>query len=109
MSQSMRPFVLSLVIMMFAGLTDDRLQTATAQPTRGNNDPDAAKLITSDIPNFWRVFDKASLITAAELFQREYIDAGSPGLKGFLANRIVNGRYPHRSRGGPAPVLRGHS
>lgn len=97
MSQPMRRFVLMLIITTLVGLTvgpaDDRLHATSAELTRANNDPDAAKLITSDIPNFWRVFDKASLTNAAELFQREYIDAGSPGLKGFLANRIINGRY----------------
>jgi hypothetical protein len=51
-----------------------------------------ARLVTSDIPNFWRVFDKASLKDAADLYQREYIDAGTPGLHGFLQGRIVNGR-----------------
>jgi hypothetical protein len=98
MSLPMRCLVLLLLITMFGALSidsvDERLHATTAQqPTRRNNDPDAAKLISTDIPNFWRVFDQASLINAAELFQREYIDAGSPGLKGFLANRIVNGRY----------------
>jgi hypothetical protein len=48
--------------------------------------------VTSDIANFWRVFDKASLIDAADLFQREYIDAGTPGLHAFIEGRIVNGR-----------------
>jgi hypothetical protein len=51
-----------------------------------------ARLVTSDIPNFWRVFDRASLQDAAELFQHEYIDTGSPGLQGFLRARIMNGR-----------------
>ncbi|MCA1559923.1 MAG: DUF2268 domain-containing putative Zn-dependent protease [Acidobacteria bacterium] len=97
MSQPMRHFVRMLVIMMSIGAplgrTDDHLRATAAQSAGANRDPEAAKLVTGDIPNFWRVFDKASLITAGELFQREYIDAGSAGLKGFLANRIVNGRY----------------
>ena len=97
MSNPIRRFARMLLITIFVGLTvgstDNQLHATTAQPTRQNGDPDAAQLITSDIPNFWRVFDRASLITGAELFQREYIDAGSRGLQGFLANRIVNGRY----------------
>ena len=56
-----------------------------------NRDPMHARLVTSDIPNFWQVFDKATLKNAADLFQREYIDVGSPGLHGFLQSRIVNG------------------
>src|SRR6266852_3614257 len=63
-----------------------------AQTAVPNRDPMQARLVTSDIPNFWRVFDKASLKDAAALFQREYIDIGSPGLHGFLQNRIENGR-----------------
>jgi hypothetical protein len=63
------------------------------QPSKPNQDPDSALLITSDIPGFWRVFDKASLKDAAELFQSEYIDPGTAGLHDFLKSRIQNGRY----------------
>ncbi len=62
------------------------------QPAKRNQDPDAARLVTSDIPNFWRVFDKVSLKDAAELFQREYFDTGSAGLHDFVESRIENGR-----------------
>src|SRR5215471_9301542 len=57
-----------------------------------NSDPMKARLVTSDIPHFWAVFDKASLRDAAELFQREYFDAGSEGLKTFVQVRIRNAR-----------------
>ncbi len=63
------------------------------QPPKPNQNPDSAWLVTSDIPNFWQVFDKASLRDAAEMFQREYIDPGSAGLHDFLKSRIQNGRY----------------
>jgi Predicted Zn-dependent protease (DUF2268) len=96
MAKPMRHLPCGLVIVMLIGPAvtwsgDDSWVTA-AHSSTANQDPEAAKLVTSDIPNFWRVFDKSSLTTAGELFQREYIDAGSPGLKGFLENRIVNGR-----------------
>ncbi len=65
---------------------------AQAPAPKPNPDPDAARLVSSDIPAFWRVFDKASLQDAAGLFQREYIDPGSPGLHDFLKARIENGR-----------------
>lgn len=97
MSAPMRHFLRALATLILMVLlpawTDQHLSVTAAQSASLNHDPETAKLITSDIPNFWRVFDKASLISAGELFQREYIDAGSPGLKGFLDNRIVNGRY----------------
>ena len=74
----------------FAGLLAcEGMHAQTAEP---NRDPMKAHLVTSDIPNFWRAFDKASLKDAADLFQKEYIDPGSPGLHGFLQARIVNGR-----------------
>jgi len=68
------------------------LANTSAQTPEPNHDPMKARLITSDIPNFWRVFDKARLKDAADLFQHEYIDVGSPGLQAFLQGRIVNGR-----------------
>ena len=57
-----------------------------------NHDPARARLITRDIPNFWCVFDQASLTNAAELLQRDYFDAGTTGLHDFLASRIQNAR-----------------
>jgi hypothetical protein len=57
-----------------------------------NSDPAKARLVTSDIPRFWAVFDKASLQDAADLFQREYFDIGSDGLKTFVQVRIHNPR-----------------
>jgi hypothetical protein len=68
------------------------LTPVLAQPPEPNHDPMRAQLVTSDIPNFWRVFDKASLKDAGDLFQREYIDIGSPGLHAFLQVRVQNGR-----------------
>jgi len=65
---------------------------ASAQTGEPNRDPMKARLVTSDIPNFWRVFDKASLKDAADLFKREYLDVGSPGLRAFLEGRIQNER-----------------
>jgi hypothetical protein len=63
--------------------------TSLAQPRLSRN-PDDARLVTSDIPAFWRVFDKASLQNAAELFENEYIDPGSAGLHDFVNLRIGN-------------------
>jgi hypothetical protein len=75
----------ALLLMLFV------LVNTGAQTPEPNRDPMKARLVTSDISNFWRVFDKASLKDAADLFQHEYIDVGSPGLQAFLQGRIVNG------------------
>lgn len=63
--------------------------TCLAQ-TRLSHNPDDAQLVTSDIPNFWRVFDKASLQNSADLFEKEYIEPGSSGLHDFVKSRIGN-------------------
>ena len=57
-----------------------------------NRDPEAVKFVTSDIENFWRAYDLAAKETdkakRAAIFQAEYLDKGSPGLKDFLRLRI---------------------
>ena len=57
-----------------------------------NRDPAAVKFVTSDIGNFWRAYDLAANETdktkRIAIFQTEYLDKGSPGLKDFLWLRI---------------------
>ena len=57
-----------------------------------NRDPETVKFVTSDIGNFWRAYDLAAKETdkanRAAIFQTEYLDKGSPGLKDFLRLRI---------------------
>jgi len=67
--------------------------TAIAQSTTPlNRDPEAVKFVTSDIENFWRAYDLAAKETdkakRAPIFQAEYLDKGSHGLKDFLRLRI---------------------
>ncbi|NZA26575.1 hypothetical protein H0E84_09275 [Luteimonas sp. SJ-92] len=65
--------------------------TATAGP-RENRDPDAAGLVTEDLPRFWAAWneaaqtgDRAQRVAA---FQRGYLDRGTPGLEAFTRLRI---------------------
>ena len=57
-----------------------------------NRDPATVKFVTSDIGNFWRAYDLAAKETdkakRVAIFQIEYLDKGSPGLKDFLQLRI---------------------
>jgi hypothetical protein len=57
-----------------------------------NRDPETVKFVTSDIENFWRAYDLATKETdnakRIAIFQTEYFDKGSPGLKDFLRLRI---------------------
>lgn len=63
---------------------------ASAPPT--NRDPQKARFVTSDIVNFWRAFDLASKEGEREkkvaIFQTEYLDKGSAGLRDFVRLRI---------------------
>jgi hypothetical protein len=68
---------------------------AVAAPLQGqtHHDPDSARLITSDIPRFWRVFDSvprdsASIRALGPIFQRVYVDSGSVGLGDFERDNI---------------------
>jgi hypothetical protein len=66
------------------------------QTTQSNTDPNKAKFVTSDIDNFWCAFDLAAKETdrekKIEIFQREYLDKGSIGLKDFLRLRIKSAK-----------------
>lgn len=57
-----------------------------------SHDPDAPKFVTSDLNNFLSAYALASRAsTDAEktaIYQREYLDKGSPGLKDFVTLRI---------------------
>ncbi len=73
----------------FAAWADERPQFTS--------DPDEARLVTRDIDRFWAVMDKATPENRAELLQREYIDAGSLGVKDFVPYRILSGQDLHET------------
>ena len=56
------------------------------------SDPDQAKLITSDIDNFWRAMDMATIENLEEVLDREYLKRASPGLEDFIRLRIGNAK-----------------
>jgi hypothetical protein len=61
------------------------------------SDVSNVRIVTSDIPNFWRAFDDASRGATDEdratIFGREYFVPGSDGLWGFVPNRLRSPRY----------------
>ncbi len=75
------------VVLLLAGSAS----VAKAQPVT-NTDPDAARLVTEDIPRFWAAYDAAaaedSADARAESYQRLYLAPGSAGLRAFLEFRI---------------------
>lgn len=81
--------ILSLPI--FIGLL---MLSTTAQSLNPNlnQEPRNVKFVVSDIENFWRAYDLTQKETIfekkVEIYQREYLDKGSQGLKEFAALRI---------------------
>lgn len=61
-----------------------------------NSDPNKAEFVTSDIVNFWRAFDLAAKESDREkkiaIYQTEYLDKGSAGLKDFVRLRIKSAK-----------------
>ncbi len=57
-----------------------------------NDDPDRARIITSDVDLFWDVLDRSTAHNRAELLQGEYIEGGTVGVRDFVPNRILSGR-----------------
>ena len=55
------------------------------------NDPDSSKIHTEDIALFWKVFDATRPGFDGKTFQKDYLDAGTEGLKGFIKMRIESG------------------
>ena len=65
---------------------------ATVAQSNFSTNPDSVAFHTEDIPIFWKVFDQTSPKFDAKIFQDEYIDAGSAGVKGFVHMRIESGK-----------------
>ena len=65
------------------------LAPAAASPAT-NADPDAAKIVTEDLPRFWEAFDKAAPEFKAEPFDKLYLSRATPGLHDFVKARIDN-------------------
>lgn len=73
---------------------------STASPVAAQNgapphDPNAALLVTSDIPHFWRAYDRASSVQDATMRARAYLELyirpGSAGLGDWVRFRLTNG------------------
>src|SRR5690242_2170923 len=56
-------------------------------------EPPAPEISTSDVDLFYRVYDAAKGSPTAEALQREYLDAGSDGLRHFIPHRIISAAW----------------
>jgi Predicted Zn-dependent protease (DUF2268) len=64
--------------------------SAAGQERRVSADPDSARLVTADVERFWAVVDRAPADSLAAHLQRGYLDPGTPGVQGFIPNRILS-------------------
>ncbi len=55
-------------------------------------DPLKAKLVTSDIHNFWKAYDAVQKDTAhaADIYNKQYFEKASPGLQDYFRSRIFS-------------------
>ncbi len=60
------------------------------QRTGPSDDPDAARIVTDDVTRFWEAYDASTPETRVAALQMHYIDQGTPGLEGFLPQRIIS-------------------
>ncbi len=58
-----------------------------------NKNPLKAEIITSDLDNFWVAFEASRPDFKPAVLQREYLDKGSNGVKGFTKGRIRDAAY----------------
>jgi len=87
----MPKYALLSVALFFLGLSipaTNYWQARDNNESKVNRDPDAARLITTDIDHFWKAYDDAKSDYCLGVFQREYFDKGSEGLKAFKRLRI---------------------
>ncbi|HET9439000.1 MAG TPA: DUF2268 domain-containing putative Zn-dependent protease [Longimicrobiales bacterium] len=73
------------VLLCFAGVATARAQTRAAHP-------DSARIVVSDVANFWRAYDRLTpSLTRADsvrVLANEYIAHASPGLQGYLETHL---------------------
>jgi len=84
--------VLLLSLSLALPATPALAQTSAPEPSL-NRDPDRARLVTSDLPNFWRALDQSAAgDSAARVAALEtiYLRPGSPGLHAWVRSRLVD-------------------
>lgn len=78
---------LNVFIILFSAIVSQAQSTPKL-----NHSPELVKFVTSDIGKFWQAYDLAASEADKEkrvaIFQTEYLDKGSAGLKDFLRLRI---------------------
>lgn len=73
------------------------LFAATAQSDSLPEDPSRAVIVTDDIPRFWAAFDAAGPDVDPAAFDELYLRPGSPGIEGFMKDRIRDAEHLART------------
>lgn len=62
----------------------------TPVPVVDTDDPYKAKLITTDVQNFWKAYDLAQKDTANRyaIYKKYYLDVASPGMQDYFAYKV---------------------
>ena len=68
----------------------NRLAASTREAAPPSANPDSARLVTSDIPLFWKTLDRAPADSLAEYLEREYLEKASVGVRDFIQGRIIS-------------------
>jgi tetratricopeptide (TPR) repeat protein len=66
-----------------------------AKYLKDHSDPNRARFVTVDIERFWKAYDKAISASAEDriaIFERDYIDPGTIGLKDFRRSGRLNAK-----------------
>jgi hypothetical protein len=58
-----------------------------------HSEPPAPEISTADVDLFYRVYDAAKGKPTAEALRRDYLDAGSDGLRHFIPHRIISAAW----------------
>jgi len=76
-----------------------RAQTPADTNPLHNTDPEKSLITADDVTLFWTAYDywqrdlKADPAKLAEVLQKQYLDAGSQGVKDFIPHRIVSAQH----------------
>jgi hypothetical protein len=77
--------VASRLVFLLAAALVAQLGCTSAKTTK---DPEAARLVTEDIPRFWQAFDARARLGTAKAMESLYLEPGTPGLRDWTRLRL---------------------
>lgn len=83
-------FIVLLPVHTLSAQNNGQSQSDKGEARSVSSNPDEARLVTSDIANFWRAYDRATAENNLIVYRDEYFRKGSYGLQQFTRLRIGN-------------------